>query len=105
MICTLKRSASSIFFVKTLVLDDLGAQVGNDWHKQEMFRLVNSRMEEGNITIFTSNFDANDLNVDARTKDRIIKSSIVLQMPEESIRRKKADMEQQRFLQDVLRKE
>ena len=62
-------------------------------------------MEEGNITIFTSNFDANDLNVDARTKDRIIKSSIVLQMPEESIRRKKADMEQQRFLQDVLRKE
>lgn len=70
-----------------------------------MFRLVNSRMEEGNITIFTSNFDANDLNVDARTKDRIIKSSIVLQMPEESIRRKKADMEQQRFLQDVLRKE
>lgn len=90
---------------KVLVLDDLGAQVGNDWHKQEMFRLVNSRMEEGNITIFTSNFDANDLNVDARTKDRIIKSSIVLQMPEESIRRKKADMEQQRFLQDVLRKE
>lgn len=90
---------------KVLVLDDLGAQVGNDWQKQEMFRLVNSRMEEGNITIFTSNFDANDLNVDARTKDRIIKSSIVLQMPEESIRRKKADMEQQRFLQDVLRKE
>lgn len=89
---------------KVLVLDDLGAQIGKDWQRQEIFRLVNDRMEAGNITIFTSNFDVNDLNVDARTKDRIIKTSIVLQMPEESIRRKQAEMRQQSFLQDILRK-
>lgn len=85
-----------------LVLDDIGAQADKDWQRQEMFRLVNQRMADGNITIYTSNMSANSLNVDERTKDRIIKQSIVLQMPEESIRRKKAQEEQNRFLQAVM---
>lgn len=86
---------------KILVLDDIGAQVDKDWQKQEMFRLINKRMEDGLITIYTSNMDASNLNVDERTKDRIIKTSIVLQMPEESIRRKKATIEQNGFLQRI----
>ena len=45
--------------------------------EQELFNLVNKRMEHGKITIYTSNMDANALNVDARTRDRIIKTSIV----------------------------
>ena len=85
-----------------LVLDDIGAQADKDWQRQEMFRLVNQRMADGNITIYTSNMSANSLNVDERTKDRIIKQSIVLQMPEESIRRKKAQEEQNRFLREVM---
>lgn len=85
-----------------LVLDDIGAQIDKDWQRQEMFRLVNKRMETGGITIYTSNFGTQSLNVDDRTKDRIVKSSIVLQMPEESIRRRKAQEEQTRFLQAVM---
>lgn len=88
-----------------LVLDDIGAQAGSKWQEQELFNLVNKRMEHGKITIYTSNMDANALNVDARTRDRIIKTSIVLQMPEENLRKKKAAAEQQSFLQMILQQQ
>lgn len=87
-----------------LVLDDIGAQVDKDWQKQEMFRLINHRMTNRLVTIFTSNMSVENLNVDERTKDRIIKTSMVLRMPEESIRRKKAVSEQDKFLEHVLGK-
>ena len=85
-----------------LVFDDIGAQSSGEWQQQEIFRLVNRRMENGKITIYTSNMSTDSLNVGPRTRDRIIKASIELQMPEESIRKKKAEREQQNFLQEVL---
>lgn len=87
---------------KLLVLDDIGAQADKDWQRQELFRLINKRMEDGNITIYTSNMSTDSLNVDARTRDRIVKTSIELQMPEESIRKKKAAGEQREFLASVM---
>lgn len=84
-----------------LVFDDLGAQIDKDWQRQEIFRLVNNRIGNGLITIYTSNMDIGHLNVDSRTKDRIVKSSIVIPMPEESIRQKKAKIEQERFLAEI----
>lgn len=59
-------------------------------------------MSEGNITIFTANMPPEKLNLEARTIDRIIKSSITIQMPEEDIRLKKARKEQEIFLKDIL---
>ena len=86
---------------KFLVLDDIGAQADKEWQKQEMFRLINKRMEDGNITIYTSNMSTDNQNVDARTRDRIIKGSVELWMPEENIRRKKATIEQNDFLKKI----
>lgn len=85
-----------------LVLDDLGTQMDKEWQRQEIFRLVNQRMASGTVTIYTSNYPAEKLNVDDRTKDRIIKTSVVIQMPEESIRRKKAKNEQDSFLKTMI---
>ena len=85
-----------------LVLDDIGAQADKDWQRQEMFRLINTRMEHGLITIYTSNMPVESLNVDDRTKDRIIKTAVVFSMPEESIRRMKAKSEQDEFLKNIL---
>ncbi len=87
---------------KILILDDIGAQQGKEWHQQELFRIINKRMSEGNITIFTANMPPEKLNLEARTIDRIIKSSITIQMPEEDIRLKKARKEQEIFLKDIL---
>lgn len=82
-----------------LIFDDIGAQVGKEWQRQEIFQLVNQRLSAGYVTIYTSNMPIEKLNVDDRTKDRIIKSSIVLQMPEDDIRGKLARKEQNDFLQ------
>lgn len=86
-----------------LVFDDIGAQMDKEWQRQEIFRLVNQRMANGGVTIYTSNMPVESLNIDERTKDRIIKTSIVLQMPEESIRRRNAKAEQDGFLERLTR--
>lgn len=85
-----------------LIFDDIGAQKGGEWQSQEIFRLINERLDAGKIIIFTSNMCPEDLNLDNRTVDRVMKKSVVLQMPEESIRRKEAKEEQDKFLSDIL---
>ena len=85
-----------------LILDDIGAQKTGEWQAQEMFRIINGRLNAGKVTIFTSNMCPEDLNLDNRTIDRIMKKSVVLQMPEESIRSKRAKEEQESFLKDIL---
>lgn len=85
-----------------LIFDDIGSQKKGEWQTQEIFRLINERMNNGKVTIYTSNLEPEELNVDERTIDRIIKSCLVISMPEESIRRKQADEEQQAFLQSLL---
>lgn len=87
-----------------LIFDDVGAQKTGDWQAQEIFRLVNERLNAGKVIIFTSNMCPEDLNLDDRTIGRIMKSSIVLQMPEESIRGKQAKAEQEKFLTNILKK-
>ncbi len=85
-----------------LVLDDIGTQRSGEWQQQELFRIVNDRLNAGNITFFTSNMPPEKLNVDYRTIDRIRKAAVVLQMPEESIRLKKAQEEQACFVERML---
>lgn len=98
-----ERDKSEIFrSCQLLILDDLGSQISRDWQSQELFRLINKRMSEGLVTFYTSNMAPENLNLDDRTINRIIKSSITLQMPEESIRLKKAKGEQEAFLKDII---
>lgn len=88
-----------------LVLDDIGAQIGKEWQQQEMFRLVDERMKHGLLTIYTSNLDIEGLNVDERTKSRIMATAVRIQMPEEGIRSEKSKSEQEAFLQKILKGE
>lgn len=98
-----ERDKSEIFrSCQLLILDDLGAQISRDWQSQELFRLINKRMSERLVTFYTSNLAPENLNLDDRTINRIIKSSITIQMPEESIRLQKARDEQDRFLKDII---
>lgn len=85
-----------------LILDDIGTQRRGEWQDQEIFRLVNRRYENGLLTIFTSNYMPEKLNFDGRIIDRIRKCSIVVQMPEECVRQKKAEVEQEFFLREIF---
>lgn len=84
---------------KLLILDDIGSQIGREWQSQELFKLIDKRNTEGKITIYTSNMAPENLNLEDRVKSRIIDRSIVIQMPEESIRLRKSQQRQQKFLQ------
>lgn len=85
-----------------LVLDDIGSQKQGDWQNQELYRLINARLQDGLITIYTSNYPIDQLNVDERIKSRILRQSIVLQMPEKSIRNQQAQEQQSKFLADII---
>lgn len=98
-----ERDESKIFrSCQLLILDDIGSQISRDWQSQELFRLINKRMSEGLVTFYTSNMAPENLNLDDRIINRIVKSSIVIQLPEESIRLKKAKNEQEAFLKDII---
>ena len=85
-----------------LVLDDLGTQKTDDWYEQELFRLIDERSSNGLATIITSNYKVEDLRMDERIKSRILRMSIVVHMPEISIRNQKAAEEQSDFIKEVL---
>lgn len=85
-----------------LVLDDIGTQLDKPWQNQELFKLVNERVNSGLITIYTSNLPIDKLNIDERVKSRIYGTSILLPMPEESIRSRKANESQDDFLRSIL---
>lgn len=85
-----------------LVLDDIGTQLDKPWQNQELFTLINGRVNKGLPTIYTSNFPIDKLNIDERIKSRIYGSTIILPMPEESIRTKRANKAQDEFLKDIL---
>lgn len=86
-----------------LILDDLGAQRKSEWAEEKMFGLINRRMEDKKVTIFTSNMHPSDLGMNNRLVDRIVKMShTIVQMPEEPIRYNKAVEEQSAFIENVL---
>lgn len=86
-----------------LVLDDIGVQLNKEWQNQELFNLINERFSKPVVTIYTSNLPVDALNVMESIKSRIYGSSIVIQMPEESIRSKKAEEHQNAFLSRILK--
>lgn len=85
-----------------LVLDDIGTQIDKPWQQQEMYKLIDERKRCNRVTIFTSNMPIEQLNVDDRTRSRITGMTVVLQMPEQSIRLQNAKREQDEFLKSIF---
>lgn len=88
---------------EVLVLDDIGAQKDSKsgWEREKLFELINSR--SCLVTIFTSNMDIGDLNIDDRTKSRVMTQGIQIHMPEQSIRDEKALDDNDEFIKTVMR--
>lgn len=70
-----------------LVLDDIGQKkTGNEWLNDIIFRIVNERMNNNLITIFTSNYEIEHLFLEEATKERIKANTCVIQLPEYNVR-------------------
>lgn len=78
---------------KILILDDIGTETPTDWVCGKFLDLLDCRIHNKLVTIFTSNISINELNLDGRIVDRIYKMAIEFKFPEESIRKVKASVE------------
>ncbi|RJV44258.1 ATP-binding protein [Coprococcus sp. AF19-8AC] len=81
-----------------LILDDIGAQDPNKLVNDSLFKLIDRRYSNMLVTIFTSNKKINDLGLDDRIISRIEEKSILVSLPEVSIRQRKAQSKQEEFL-------
>ena len=87
---------------KLLVLDDIGMKkTGNEWMNEELFKIIDSRMTQGLVTIITSNQKPDELNVDDRIIERIQKMTVVIELPEYNVRSKEAHAKKIEFFKSV----
>ncbi len=91
-----------IFQTQLLVLDDLGVQMNKEWTETVLYRLINYRMTQKLVTIFTSNVPVDKLKMDERISERIFSMVIPLILPEVSIRNRKAQEKNSEFIKGLI---
>lgn len=87
--------------VDVLILDDIGVEEPTNWVKEKLYNILNSRMDNKKVTIFTSNSTVSELGHDDRIKSRIEKMAFPVYMPDESIRSSLAKKENDELM-DIL---
>ena len=73
---------------EVLILDDIGVEKQTAWVNETMYTILDYRMSQCKPTIFTSNHRPHELKYDERIIDRITRMTELIEMPEESIRKK-----------------
>lgn len=75
-----------IISVPVLIVDDIGVEQPKDWINERFYNILNGRMIEKKITIFTSNYRIEELQLDDRIISRIDKMVLPIEFPAESVR-------------------
>lgn len=101
-----KRTESEIINLVSdiglLILDDVGVERPTDFVKEKLNQIINRRVNDKKITIITSNIHMSQLPLDERTISRLKESCIPVNLPEESIREKKAEEKNLEFMKMLL---
>lgn len=87
--------------VDVLILDDIGIERQQDWITEIIYSILDYRLTNRKITIFTSNVKVEELKHDDRIRSRIVKMAMPLSFPEESVRSSLAKSENEE-LQAIL---
>ena len=83
--------------VEVLVIDDFGTEDHKNWLDDRFYRIINKRYVNQLITIFTSNYDVDELKYDKRITNRIVERVYQVHFPEESLREGIALARQRRY--------
>lgn len=79
---------NAIKSVDVLILDDIGTEKLTDWVNETFYEIINQRMLNKKITIYTSNCTVEALKHDERIKSRIAGNVYKVKCPEQDIRQK-----------------
>lgn len=88
-----KEVVDGIKQCKVLILDDIGAEKPTEWVCGVFLSILDYRISNRLVTIFTSNIHKEKLKLDDRIIDRLYKMTIDIHLPEESIRRLESEKE------------
>lgn len=88
--------------VEALIMDDVGVEESKPWVNTIFYSILNGRMINKKVTIFTSNSTIDKLQHDDRIRNRIEKMAIPVQFPNESIRSNIAKKENEEFQRLLL---
>lgn len=96
-----KPDVEALYMSKVLVIDDIGVQLEKEWINTVFYRLINSRYQNGKVTIYTSNMPINDLKMDDRIIDRIEATSFEIHLPEVPIRQQMRRAEKEKMMNEM----
>lgn len=96
-----KPDVEALYMAKVLVIDDIGVQLEKEWINTVFYRLINSRYQNGKVTIYTSNMPINDLKMDDRIIDRIEATSFEVHLPEVPIRQQMRRAEKEKMMNEM----
>lgn len=88
-----KEVLDGIKSCRVLILDDIGAENPTGWANEKFLSLLDYRISNKLVTLFTSNVYMDKLKLDERVVDRICKLAIDVHLPEESVRRMESKRE------------
>lgn len=91
--------------VDVLLLDDIGAERATEWVNEVFYNILNRRMTAKKITFFTSNMKIEELPYHTRTIARIDKMAMPVKFPEESIRKKISQEENEEIMKFLMAEE
>lgn len=96
-----ENEVQSLYDAKVLVIDDIGVQMSKEWVETVFYRLINDRYVNRKPTIYTSNLPIDKLKMDDRIIDRIESTTFIINLPEESIRRKERQKEKAKLFSEI----
>ena len=98
-----QKFLQDIIRVPVLVIDDIGVEKPTSWVNEKFYNILNGRMIQKQITIFTSNCAMENLLFDDRIINRILKMALPVPFPDESVRASLAKAENREFYNRLLR--
>lgn len=72
--------------IEVLIIDDIGTERQKPFVNEKFYSILNERLINKRVTIFTSNCAIEELEIDERISNRIQAMAIPIKFPEESIR-------------------
>lgn len=90
--------------IDVLVIDDIGTERQKPFVNEKFYSILNERLINKRVTIFTSNSAVEDLEIDDRIVNRIQAMAIPIKFPEESIRSSLSNKENENILINKLLK-